>query len=154
MILYNKFKSETELFSKEQSPVQKDWRKQQTPAQQVPESTLNCTVHTELEGEWEDYVTTHCLKKGFIMKNSFQLTKVCWERTEKNKKTTPQRTVCPSIAALCRPRTSWSWVKCWMKETTSAWKRWVCTYWTDAILRVTRISHSLCSNGSGRPYLW
>lgn len=62
-------------------------------------------------------------------------------------------TVCPSIAARWRPKTSCNWVKCWMKATTSAWKRWVCTYCTEAICRLTRMSCSLRSRGSGRPYL-
>lgn len=62
-------------------------------------------------------------------------------------------TVCPSIAARWRPKTSCSWVKCWMKATTSAWKRCVCTYCTEAIWRLTRMSCSLRSRGSGRPYL-
>lgn len=45
-------------------------------------STLNCTVPTTLEEEYEDSDNS-LLKKGFITKNLFQLTKVCWERTEK-----------------------------------------------------------------------
>ncbi|TNN35060.1 hypothetical protein EYF80_054774 [Liparis tanakae] len=54
-------------------------------------------------------------------------------------------TAWPSMAALCLPRTSCSWVKCWMKATTSAWKRCVCTYCTEAICRDTLMSHSRCS---------
>lgn len=62
-------------------------------------------------------------------------------------------TVWPSIAARWRPKTSCSWVKCCTKATTSAWKRCVCTYCTEAICRLTRMSCSLRSRGSGRPYL-
>lgn len=51
-------------------------------------------------------------------------------------------TAWPSTAALCLPRTSCNWVKCWMKATTSAWKRWVWTYCTDAICSDTLMSHS------------
>lgn len=57
------------------------------------------------------------------------------------------------MAALCLPRTSCNWVKCWMKATTSVWKRCVCTYCTEAICKDTFISHSRSRNGSGSPYL-
>ena len=63
------------------------------------------------------------------------------------------RTFIPADAALILPRTSCNCRKCWIKAISSDWNLLVCTYLTEAIFKLTLISYSLWSPGSGRPYL-